>query len=131
MFRRSDVWRKFNVGQFFTADILGEIRSALTKPGSLRNLLLELLNGTSAAADLIPDLSGLMKDPSADGQTRRLALESLLSVPAYDLSTDFADLLAENSLTALETASKGLMERSAAAEAGSARSGRGVALFHL
>lgn len=115
LFRRSDIWRKFNVGQFFMGDILGEVGNALAKPGSLRNLLLEILDGTSAAADLVPDLRGLMKDPSADGQTRKLALEALLSVPAYNFSTDFADLLAENSSTALEIASRGLSGRGAAA----------------
>ena len=70
MFRRSDHWRRFNVGHFFTTDILDHVRDILGKASALRSLALELLIGTEAASILIPELTALMKDCATDGDTR-------------------------------------------------------------
>lgn len=111
MFRRSDVWRRFNVGHFFTADILYQLRVILGKSGALRTLFLELLIGTEAASSLIPELTALLKDSAVDGNTRKLALQVLLSAPAYDPAGDFTDLMAEGSTDALEIAARAVTKR--------------------
>lgn len=115
MFRRSDVWRRFNVGHFFSADILDQVRAVLAKPSALRSLVLELLIGAKAASSLVPELRALMKGPGVDGNTRKLTLEVLLSAAAYDPSGDFAGLLADGSPTALEFASRAVAKKGGAA----------------
>lgn len=111
MFRRSDVWRRFNVGHFFTADILDLVRVVLGKAGSLRSLVLELLIGTDASSNLMPELTILMKNPEIDGYTRILALQVLLSAPAYSPADDLADLMVEDSPISLEIASRAITDR--------------------
>jgi len=41
MFRRSDGWRRFNVGHFFSPEILDQVRVILAKTSALRSLVLE------------------------------------------------------------------------------------------
>lgn len=106
MFRRSDSWRRFNVGKFFSADVLDQVRIILSKPSALRDLTLELLIDTDAALSLIPELTALMIASKVDGDTRKLALNVMLGTPAYDPADDLADLLAEGSPDALEIASR-------------------------
>jgi hypothetical protein len=115
MFRRSDAWRRFNVGHFFSADILDQVRAILARSSALRRLVLELLIGTEAASSLVSELRALMKDPGVDGDTRTLALEVLLSGATYDPAGDFADLLADGSPTALELASRAVAKKGGAA----------------
>ncbi len=107
MFRRSDRWRRFNAGHFFTADMLDQVRAALGKPGALRGLLLELLVGTEVSSSLIPEFTVLMKDSGIDGETRKQALQVLLgALASYEPALDFTDLIAESSAEALEIASR-------------------------
>lgn len=115
MFRRSDVWRRFNVGHFFSGDILDELPAILRKAGPLRSLVLELLAGTDAATALVPELTAILRSSAADGDTRKLSLEALLSVPDYELSDDFTLLLGEGSADALELATRGVTRRGVAA----------------
>jgi hypothetical protein len=115
MFRRSDAWRRFNIGHFFSADILDQLRPILAKSNALRSLVLELLVGTEAASSLAPELRALMKNPDIDGDTRELALDVLLSAAAYDPAADFADLLADGTPTTLELASRAVAKKGVAA----------------
>ncbi|CUX66603.1 conserved hypothetical protein [Agrobacterium tumefaciens str. Kerr 14] len=111
LFRRSDAWRRFNVGHFFTSDVLDDIRGMLAKPGSLRSLVVELLEGTDAASDLAPSLSQLATDETAEEVVRQLAMRVLLQTTSYDGSDDFAALLTEGSPMALELASRIIIGR--------------------
>ncbi|WP_376960692.1 hypothetical protein ABNQ39_22410 [Azospirillum sp. A26] len=115
LFRRSDVWRRFNVGHFFSTNILDTVCIILGKAGALRSLILELLIGTEAVSSLIPELTALMKNPAVDGDTRKLAQQALLSAPAYDYASDFADLIAEGSADALEVAARIVTRRGVSA----------------
>lgn len=104
-FRRSDVWRRFNVGQFFTPGTLSQARTILATPGPLRSLILELLHETKAAASLIPELTEVLLDPAGASSTRRQAIWTLLGVPKFDAINAFDALLQEGSVQALELAS--------------------------
>jgi hypothetical protein len=115
MFRRSDVWRRFNVGHFFTADLLDRVRVILLKAGALRSLVLELLTGTEGGSSLVPELTTMIKNPALDNHTRNLALQVLLSAPVFDPAADFADLIAEDSPDALEIASRAVTKRGVSA----------------
>jgi hypothetical protein len=106
MFRRSDQWRSFNVGHFFTTDILEAVRSILNRDSALRELLLELLVETEAAAHLIPELRKLVTDPSVEDRTRKHTLLVLLSTETYDPSLDFSRLVNEASHISLEIAAR-------------------------
>ncbi|MEO5324270.1 hypothetical protein PV773_13210 [Mesorhizobium sp. CC13] len=115
LFRRSDVWRRFNVGQFFSLDLLDCVRDVLEKAGALRNLVLELLVGAEAASHLVPELTALMRNPAASSDTRKLSLEVLLSTSGYDPAKDFDDLIIEGSAEALEIASRAITKRGVSA----------------
>ncbi|MGO8419778.1 hypothetical protein ACC807_02050 [Rhizobium ruizarguesonis] len=115
LFRRSDAWRRFNVGHFFTDDVRDNIRCMLLKRGSLRSLVLELLEETESASDLIPELSRLVKDATAEGLVRQLAMRVLLKSRSYDVKDDFRELLTEGTPVALELASQAVADRGVAA----------------
>lgn len=104
LFRRADVRRRFNVGQFVTPDILDEVQAILRKPGPLQELILELVAGTGAARLLLPDLVALVQTRGLEG-VRRLALDEALAVPDYGPVPAFDALLQEGSAEALELAS--------------------------
>lgn len=106
-FRRSDRWRSFSASGFFTADVVEEVRRALTAPntrGHLRGLLLELLDGSQAAGQLQPELATLMLDPQADSNIRALAANCLVSSGKGDIAADVDRLIAEGSPAALKLA---------------------------
>lgn len=113
LFRRSDTWRRFNVGQFFTPDILDPVRAILKKPGQFRALVLELLIGTAAADSLLPELSEIVRDAATDGDTRQRVGEVLLSAGTFDPAVEFDALFAEGSATSLEILSRWVIKRGA------------------
>ncbi|WP_222286054.1 NACHT domain-containing protein [Rhizobium leguminosarum] len=115
LFRRSDAWRRFNVGHFFTADVLDDIRAILLKRGSLRSLVLELLEETEAVSSLVPELSHLVRDAAAEASARQLAMRILLKSPSYDVKDDVAELLSNETQIALELASRAISIRGVAA----------------
>ena len=106
LFRRSDLWRRFNVGQFFSAKTLVDVRTILAKGGTLRDLILELLIGTEAAHGLIDDLKAIVNDATAVAHTRILALEVLLDELRYDPAADHHALLLEGTPTGFELAAR-------------------------
>lgn len=114
LFRRSDLWRRFNVGRFFTPDIFDHVRTMLGNAGTLRNLVLELLISTDAAVVLAPELSELVKNAAADDDARSRAGEALLANSSYNPASDFAALLAEGSADSLEIAARWVTRRGVA-----------------
>jgi len=111
LFRRSDTWRRFNVGQFFTPDILGPVRTILRKPGQFRTLVLELLIDTDAAASLLPELSVLVLNTATDSDTRKWVGEVLLAAGTFDPAVEFDALVAEGSATSLEIVARWVTKR--------------------
>ncbi|WP_433885434.1 hypothetical protein [Pseudomonas vranovensis] len=85
-FRRNDFWRRFSVAGFFTKETIEEVRPLLkTKSGGhLRNLILELLIGSSAANLLREELRHLLLTPEESQSTRILAMRCLLEISDYD-----------------------------------------------
>ncbi len=106
-FRRSDRWRSFSASGFFTADVVEEVRRALTATntrGHLKGLLLELLDGSQAADQLQPELAALMLDPQTDSEIRALAADCLVSSSKIDITANVYQLIAEGSPAALKVA---------------------------
>lgn len=72
-FRRSDHWRRFSVGGFFTEDLAVEVgrmlsTSLITSP--LVDLLLELLVSSGGPVSLLSDIRLILLNPEADQHTR-------------------------------------------------------------
>ena len=111
LFRRSDTWRRFNVGHFFTSDMLGPVRAILKKSGQFRTLLLELLIDTDASASLLPELAVLIRNPSTDSDTRKRVGKVLLAVGTFDPAVEFDTLFAEGSATSLEIVARWVTKR--------------------
>lgn len=109
-FRRTDLWRRFNVAGFFTNDILDELKLILTSPDNgshLRDLMLELLWKTPAAGCLITELRAIMLDRTNDLSTRLLGRRCLAPVSSYNPAQgDFEKLLTEDGLDGARIASE-------------------------
>lgn len=72
-FRRSDSWRRFSAAGLLTPDIVADVRTALLGSGTssdLRNLLLELLDGSPIASQLVDTIRDIILDTSMDVYTR-------------------------------------------------------------
>ncbi len=111
LFRRGDTWRRFNVGQFFTSDILDPVRAILRKPGQLRTLVLELLIETDASERLAPELSVLVRDTATDSDTRKWVSEVLLAAKTFNPAAEFDALFTEGSATSLEIVTRWVAKR--------------------
>lgn len=107
LFRRSDAWRQFNVGTFFTDDIRADV-AALLEPSArespLRDLILDLLSSSRAAGQFTPELRALMLHTGARRDVRRSALSLLLEGTDYDPREDLPTLLSEDTRDSLELA---------------------------
>ena len=116
-FRRNDAWRRFSVTGFFTQDIVDELRHQLSLPvtGShLRNLLLELIQGSAAVVQLNDELRTLMLDAHGKSTTRLLAHRSLIELPEHDHLADFDTLILQHSMDSLSIASQMVLKKSIA-----------------
>ena len=114
-FRRSDIWRQFNVSGFFTEDIAETVRTILQSPSDasqLLNLILELLRGSEAANKLIDDLRAIMLDTQNNLTGRLLARRCLASSEDYEFVPDFQSLISEGTLDALKVAAEFASDRS-------------------
>lgn len=98
-FRRGDFWRRFSVAGFFTPDVLDEIKPLLTSgsDGHLRDLILELLAGSSAIEQLRDELRQLMLTPTESEDTRLLAHRYLLNIDNGVHRHDLGILISEAS----------------------------------
>lgn len=110
-FRREDLWRRFSVAGFFTQEVVDEIKPLLTQEGDghLRDLILELLVGSSAIAKLTAELRHLVLTPDTNENTRVLASRCLLETEGYDHYADLAVLIFEASHISLKLAA-GIIE---------------------
>lgn len=107
LFRRSDAWRQFNVGTFFTEEIRGDVAALLepsVRESPLRDLILDLLSSSRAAGQFTPELRALMLHTCARRDVRISALRLLLEGTDYDPREDVPALLFENSRDSLELA---------------------------
>jgi AcrR family transcriptional regulator len=105
LFRRSDSWRQFNVGAFFSADVQEEIAILLdpaTDDGPLRDLILELLSSSHASGQFQPELRALALNAARRRGVRKAAFELLLDNTTFDPRPDLAALLSEASHSSLE-----------------------------
>ena len=72
-FRRNDFWRSFSASGFFTADTVDAVRFILNQPedgGHLKSLVFQLLEGSSAIDDLVPELENHLLDPASTENVR-------------------------------------------------------------
>ncbi|WP_284539056.1 hypothetical protein [Pleomorphomonas sp. T1.2MG-36] len=103
-FRRGDYWRSFNVGNFFSEDVVDALRPILAVGGSynLRTLVLDLLNGTSAIASLVPELEAILLDPTTDSYSRIFSMRLLVQISTYTVGEHFETLIAQGDPAALQ-----------------------------
>lgn len=88
-FRRSDAWRHFSVAGLLTPDVIVDVRTALAESATssdLRNLLLELLDGSSIASQLIDSVRDIVLDTRMGLSTRIRAQRILVGHESYDHS---------------------------------------------
>ena len=106
-FRRGDFRRRFSVAGFFTHEVIEEIKPllAVRSAGHLRDLILELLQGSPAVEDLADCLRHLVLMRNEDQNTRLLASACLLDLANHDHLADLKDLISEASHTSLKVAS--------------------------
>lgn len=105
LFRRSDAWRQFNVGTFFTADIRDDVVALLSPApvdSPLRDLVLELLSSSHAAGQFAVELRTLALDGASRRDVRKAAFSLLLEDAQFDPRPDMPALLSENSRVSLE-----------------------------
>ncbi|WP_412776587.1 hypothetical protein [Thalassospira lucentensis] len=105
-FRRSDYWRSFNIGKFFTNETIPAIKPILAgnEKSHLKGLFLELVAGTPAVFGLVDELETLALSPSGNRQVRVDAYELLLSCAEYEGNRTLAPLVDEASPTSLQMA---------------------------
>ncbi|MFT6510855.1 MAG: hypothetical protein ACJAVO_000623 [Parvibaculaceae bacterium] len=116
-FRRADLWRRFSVAGFFTPEVVNEIKLLLSQEsgGHLRDLVLELLDGSPALKHLTDDLSTLALSPQEDESSRLMAFNCLLDQgDTYDHLSDMASLIIEASQTSLKLVAKAIEKLGAA-----------------
>jgi energy-coupling factor transporter ATP-binding protein EcfA2 len=107
-FRRSDYWRSFNIGKFFTNETIAEIKPILSGDANshLKGLFLELIAGTSIIFDLSNELETLALTPSESRYNRIEAYTLLLNCYGYNATHTMDQLIAEASPTSLQMATK-------------------------
>jgi hypothetical protein len=107
-FRRMDSWRRFSASGFFSNDVIEQVRPLLAPTyanSHLRELLLELLYGSNAAAGLQQEMRAIMHDCNAEMIERQHASKNLNAIPENDEITDFDILVGQASLGSLKIAS--------------------------
>ncbi|MCF6322925.1 MAG: hypothetical protein L3J89_01140 [Gammaproteobacteria bacterium] len=109
-FRRGDFWRRFSVAGFFTQDVVDEIKPLLATGGDghLRDLILELLAGSSAIEQLRDELRQLAFMPEESEHTRMLANRYLVDIASDDYRLDLGVLIFEASNTSLNIAAEAI-----------------------
>lgn len=108
-FRRMDSWRKFNVGGFFTADMIAHVRPLLSGANSrthLRGLMLELLYDTEAGRGLEPEFRTILLDPQAEEHDRDRAYQNIAAISKSGLVNDFNTLITQATRDSLDIASQ-------------------------
>ncbi len=110
-FRRSDIWRRFNVGQFFTPNIRAEV-AAILSPAfdnpSLRDLVIELISSSQASSQFSSELRTLALNTVVHRGVRKASFAELIEVAPDDAAADVAMLQAEGTITSLELAARAM-----------------------
>lgn len=106
-FRRNDIWRTFSAADFFTEDVIDELKELFIQneeDGHLRGLLLELLADSKVIPLLANELRQLALLPDGNEYIRELACQRLLAIENYDHKENVDTLITEGSITSLEMA---------------------------
>lgn len=112
-FRRGDYWRSFHAAGFFTADLADELKPLIMQKNEhfhLRTLILELLQGSEAAARLEPELRQLVLSSNEGDYPRKLANQCLLKIPGYQYQEVVDVLLEEASSVSLRMIAETIQE---------------------
>ncbi|QEN88256.1 hypothetical protein FZC33_18950 [Labrys sp. KNU-23] len=112
-FRRGDYLRSFNVGNFFSPDVINALRPILTTQSQfdLRSLVLDLLEGTDVVEPLKKELERIVLNQHAEKYSRIASSRLLLHEPAYDLGRRFEALLQEGSFISLQILAEFVQKR--------------------
>ena len=112
-FRRGDYWRRFHAAGLFTADLADELKTLIMQKNEhfhLRILILELLQGSEAAARLEPELRQLVLSSNEGDYPRKLANKCLLKIPGYSYQQLLDSLIQEASTTSLAMVAESISE---------------------
>lgn len=108
-FRRGDSWRTFSVAGFFDSSMIDLVKKELVGgevAQELRDLLLELLQGSEAVSILAPELRSLLLDSNCPRSTRIRVQRILLDVQNHDHRADFIALVKLGDRTSLRIAAE-------------------------
>lgn len=107
-FRRGDFWRRFSVAGLFSAEVVDEVRPHLSpqSDGQFRDLILELLEGSPATAQLSAELSELCLSTKANEHTRVMAAMLLLATPGFSHDATLAHLIFQADPVSMKVAAK-------------------------
>ncbi|APZ53826.1 hypothetical protein [Salipiger abyssi] len=107
-FRRGDFWRRFSVAGLFSAEVVDEVRPHLSpqSDGQFRDLILELLEGSPATAQLSVELSALCLSTEANEHTRVMAATLLLATPGFIHNANLAQLIFQADPVSMKVAAK-------------------------
>ncbi|WP_127562459.1 hypothetical protein [Nioella ostreopsis] len=107
-FRRGDFWRRFSVAGLFSAEVIEEVRPHLSpqSEGQFRDLILELLEGSPATAQMSVELSALCLSNEANEHTRVMAAMLLLATPGYSHDANLAQLIFQADPVSMKVAAK-------------------------
>lgn len=106
-FRRSDFWRRFSVGGFFTDDLTDDLRRMLaTMPlnSPLIDLLLELLVNSGGPGSLADDVRNILFNTNADRTARMWAARAIRRLTGTMAAADLDRLIQEGSAASLRVA---------------------------
>jgi hypothetical protein len=106
-FRRSDAWRRFSVAGFFDETMLPFVQEELAHKEAiveLRDLLLEILDGSSIVSSLAPILQTLLHDKNQNYSTRVRVQRLLLNLPQHNHLADFLTLIGHGEAVSLQLA---------------------------
>lgn len=106
-FRRSDYWRRFSVGGFFTEDLTGEVSqllrsTAVTSP--MIDLLLELLVDSGGPRGLASEVRAILLNRTADQHTRVWASRALIRLLGTASPDGLQQLVSEGTAVSLRVA---------------------------
>lgn len=115
-FRRGDFWRRFSVAGLFSTEVVDEVRPHISpqSEGQFRDLILELLEGSPATAQLTAELSALCLSTEANEHTRVMAATLLLTVPGFSHIANLAQLIFQADAVSMKVAAKLIQQLGAA-----------------
>lgn len=113
-FRREDVWRTFNVGRFFTSDVVEALKPIILsgkRAVQLKALIFELLHDAPVVTMLSKELKLLLINENAESYERIAAARLLFSHPEVTFEADIDRLLSEKTATSTQIITEMALER--------------------